>query len=138
MSALEHLPQQLRDRVVLLGHVHDAKAEAITELRAVGDAAIRSKEYDAGTGHDRRSDELVGAGFLMIAIDENEARTDAQQRCAYPFVVAGKVRHVSREFNGGAQQCRGKRIRRDDEYGLAAHVVVWLADRVRGIDATQG
>jgi hypothetical protein len=124
MSALEHLPQQLRDRVVLLGHVHDAKAEAITEL--------------AGTGHDRRSDELVGAGFLMIAIDENEARTDAQQRCAYPFVVAGKVRHVSREFNGGAQQCRGKRIRRDDEYGLAAHVVVWLADRVRGIDATQG
>ena len=109
-SALQRLPEEGRDRVVLLRHVDDAKADAIAELRAISGAALRAKEQDVRTGHDRGPDELVGAGLLVIAINENEARADAHERRADPLVAACKVRHVSHEFDGGAEQGRGNGI----------------------------
>lgn len=110
-SAVQRLPEERRDRIVLLRHVDNAEAEAIAELRAIDLAAVRAKEHDVRAGHYGGPHELVGACFLMIAIDEDEARADAQERGADPLIVAYEVRHVSREFDGGAEQGRSKGIR---------------------------
>jgi len=119
----EHLSQQLGEGFVLRRHVHDAQREASSELTHVTPSMVRTKKEHACARHERRTDELIRAGLLVIAVDENEPRPHAQKRAPGRLISQREVRHVPRQFDGGAKERRSQRIRRKDEYGVSAHVV---------------
>lgn len=106
------------------GHVEDAQAESLAELLLIGGAAVGAEENDACSGHDGGSDKLVAARLGVIAVDEDQARAQAHEGRSCSLLGAHEMRHVVRKFDSGSEEGGGQRVRRNDEYGLAAHVVV--------------
>ena len=134
----DHRRQQRREHVVVGRHVHDAQREPRGERVPVAPRAIRAEQEDLCASHECRADEFIAAALLVIAIDEHEPRPNAQERAPRGLVVPRKVGRVLRQFDDGAKQRGGQRVRREYEYGLSAHVVVELVESGRKCEANEG
>jgi hypothetical protein len=77
---------------------------------------VRTKKEYACVHHECRTDELIRAAFLMIAIDENEPRPHAQKRTSGRLVSPREIGHMPSELDGGSKERCGQRIRRKYEY----------------------
>lgn len=60
----------------------------------------------------------------MIAVDDDEPGTNAQEGGARGFVRLREPRRMARELDRGTEERGGERVRRKYENGLTAHVVI--------------
>jgi hypothetical protein len=96
----------------------------------------RAEELDLRPGHQCRADELFGAPFVVIAVDEDDTGSQADEGGSPAFVRLRKVSTVSGEFDGSTKQRGGERVGGEDQNVVTAHVVI--DDRVRGATSVLG
>ena len=95
---------------MLLWHLDRANAEPNGHLAHVAACPPRAEEHDLATRHERRPDKLVGAGLLVIAVDEHQAGTNAHQRIAWRFGGLRESGGKAGELDRGTEESGGERI----------------------------
>lgn len=66
----------------------------------------------------------------MVAVDEHGARAKPAQRVPWGLGGAREMRRMSGEFDGGAKQSGGERIRGEEQYVVTAHGAIGCSSHV--------
>lgn len=79
---------------------------------------------DVGAGHERWPDERVGACLVMITVDQDGARPQAQQRRPRTLGGQGELWLMPRQFDGGSQERGREGIGGEDQDVVTIHVAI--------------
>ena len=92
------------------GHFEDAQGEPLGEIRGIALGSLRPEEDDSRACHERRTHELVGARFLMIAIDQRKSRPHAKQCPSRRLALKREMRRVSGKLHRRPQEGGSQRV----------------------------
>lgn len=101
-----------------------AQGEPLRERSGVATRVGRSKEVNLSSCHERGPHERIRTSFLIITIDEDDSRPHSKQGATRILGMPREMRRMSSEFDRGAQERSGKRIGREDQDVVTAHVAI--------------
>ncbi len=89
--------------IVIERQDHHRESEALGHVGSVAPCVAGPEEVDGRAGHQRRSDERIRTGFIIVAVNEGDSWPDATQCGARALAMSRKVGNMSSEFDRGPQ-----------------------------------
>ena len=101
---------------MIVRQVHDVQPQPARDVHADGGMPAGVEQQELRAGHERRPDERLAAGVVIVAVHDDEPRPHTPQRDTRDLVCLRKVWLVSGELDGGAQERGGERVCGKDQY----------------------
>ena len=109
---------------MIVRQVQHVQPQPARDVHADGGVPGGVEQEQLRAGHERRPDERLAAGVVMVAVHDDESRAHAPQRRTRDLVCLREVGLMSGELDGGAQEGGSERVCRKDQYVVTAQRLV--------------
>lgn len=105
---------------MVVGQVDHIQPQPSRDVHTHGGVPGRVEQQQLRAGHERRPDERLAAGVVIVAVDDDEPGPHAAQRGTRDLVRLREVRLMSGELDGSTQEGGGERVCGQDQYIVTA------------------